>query len=181
VTNDEFRIKLSRSENFILRYSIFDLIYGLRVSSSSSSANIHGIKIGQGNTTYSNNIVVLGGNTTTNLYGIYESGAASNTSNIYFNTVYLNGAPTSGSLNSACLYNAANSSTRNFRNNIFNNARSNNRASGTHYAMYFASTGGSLTCDFNDYYISGTGGALVCSGSAKTTLPIVTGVTGNDL
>ncbi|MEI7981402.1 MAG: hypothetical protein WCI71_07085, partial [Bacteroidota bacterium] len=152
-----------------------NLIYGLSVSLSSSSANIHGIKIGQGTTTYSNNIIVLGGNTTTNLYGIYESGAASTTSYIYFNTVYLVGSPTSGSLNSACLYNAAASSSRNFRNNIFFNARSNNGSSGKHYAMYIQNTGGSLTCDYNDYLASGTDGMLGYYGGDKSSSVIVTG------
>ncbi len=156
-----------------------NLIYGL--SSGSSSANIHGISIGGGVTTYSNNIITLGGNTTTSLYGIYEPGLSGSTSNIYFNTVYLSGSLTSGSMKSACLYNAGASSTRNFRNNIFVNARSNSESgSGTHYAFYAAAIGGALTCDYNDYFVSGTGGTLGYFGGAKTVLPIVTGVTGND-
>jgi hypothetical protein len=151
-----------------------NLVYGITVSSGSSSATASGIKIAQGNTTFSNNIITLGGNTTTNLYGIYDAGS-SGTSNIYFNTVYLNGSPASGSLNSACLYNAANSNTRNYRNNIFDNARSNNGASGKHYALYFVNTGNSLTCDYNNYYVSGTGGMLGYYGGDKSTTPIVTG------
>ncbi len=161
-----------------------NFIYGLGVSSSSSSASIYGIKIAHGATTYSNNIITLGDNTTANLYGIYESGAAYTTSYIYFNTVYMAGSPTSGSINSACLYNADNSgdhSARDFRNNIFFNARSNNGSSGKNYAMYIKNTGGGLTCDFNDYYASGTGGKLgYYFLGDKTALPIVTGVTGND-
>ncbi len=157
-----------------------NLIYGLSVNSGSSSATIHGIKIAYGVAIYSNNIITLGGNTTTNLYGIYEAGASSTTSNLYFNTVYLSGSPTSGSLNSACLYNAANSSTRNFRNNIFFNARSNSGASGKHYAMYIVNTGSNLTCDYNDYWVTGSGGTLGYYGDDKTSIPIVTGVTGND-
>lgn len=156
-------------------------IYNLSVNSGSSSASIHGIKIARGVVSYSNNIIILGGNSTTNLYGIYEAGSLdATTSNIYFNTVYLAGAPTTGSLNSACLYNGGTSSTRNFRNNLFFNARSNNGASGKHYAMYIQNTGGNLTCDYNDYYFTGTGGALGYYGGDKTSLPIVTGVTGND-
>lgn len=126
-----------------------NLIYGLSVSASSTSATIHGIKIGQGSTTYSNNIITLDGTNST-IYGIYEAGIGSTTSNIYFNTVYLKGSPTSGTHNSACLYNAGTSSTRNFRNNILYNARSNN---GTHYSLYIAGIGGSLTCDYNDYWV----------------------------
>jgi len=156
-----------------------NLIYGLSVHSSSTSATIHGIKIANGVATYSNNIIVLGGNTTTNLFGIYD-GNASGTSNIYFNSVYINGTPTSGSLNSAGLYNSTTADTRNYRNNIFFNARSNSGASGKHYSMYIQNTGGSLTCDYNDYWVTGTGGTLGYYGGDKTANPIVTGVTGND-
>jgi len=151
-----------------------NLIYGLSVSSGSSSATIHGIKIAQGIATYSNNIITLGGNTTTNLYGIYD-GNTSGTSNIYFNTVYLNGSPTSGSLNSAGLYNSTTADTRNYRNNIFFNSRSNSGAGGKHYAMYIQNTGGGLICDYNDYLASGTGGMLGYYGGDKSSSVIVTG------
>jgi hypothetical protein len=151
-----------------------NLIYGLSVNSSSSSATIHGIKIAQGIATFSNNIIVLGGNTTTSLYGIYD-GNSSGTSNIYFNSVYLNGSPTSGSLNSAGLYNSTTADTRNYRNNIFFNARSNSGASGKHYSLYIQSTGGTITCDYNDYIASGTGGWLGYYGGDKSTSVIVTG------
>ncbi len=152
-----------------------NLIYGLSVSSSSSSANIHGIKIGQGGTTYSNNIITLDGTNST-IYGIYEAGVGSTTSNLYFNTVYLKGSPTSGSLNSACLYNAGTSSTRDFRNNIFRNARSNSgSASGTHYSMYISGSDGSLTCGYNDYWVGVTDNPRGYYGANKSSLPIVTG------
>jgi hypothetical protein len=156
-----------------------NLIYELNVSSTSNSAYIHGIKIAYGVATFSNNIILLGGSTTTNLYGIYD-GNASGTSNIYFNSVYLNGSPTSGSLNSAGLYSSTTANTRNYRNNIFFNARSNNGAGGKHYAMYILYTGGGLTCDYNDYYVTGTGKIPGYYGGDKTSIPIVTGVTGND-
>ncbi len=151
-----------------------NLIYGLNVSSSSSSATIHGIKIDAGVATYSNNIITLGGNSTTTFYGIYD-GNSSGTSNIYFNSIYLNGSPTSGSLNSAGLYNSTTADTRNYRNNIFFNARSNNGAGGKHYAMYIQNTGGGLTCDYNDYLASGTGGMLGYYGGDKSSSVIVTG------
>jgi hypothetical protein len=152
-----------------------NLVYGLSVNASSSSAVINGIRIAKGNATFYNNIVTLGENTTTNLYGIYEAGA-SGTSNIYYNTVYLIGNPSSGSLNSACMYNAGGSTTRNFRNNIFNNARSGN---GTHYAIYLSSV--PSTIDYNDYYTSGTGGVLGYYGSDKTTIAAWRTATGQDV
>jgi len=138
-----------------------NLIYGIVANTGSGSANAYGIKIGGGVATYSNNIITLAGNNTTNIYGIYEPGTSGTTSNIYFNTVYLNGSPESGSLNSYCLYSDLYSSIRNFRNNIFVNARTNNGASGKHFAAYLAFDGNSsLTMDYNDYLASGSGGML---------------------
>lgn len=118
------------------------------------------------------------GNTTETLNGIYEPGLADMTSKIWFNTVYLNGAPTSGSLNSACLYYAAGSSNRDFRNNIFHNARSNSGATGKHYAIYLSSL--PTTIDYNDYYVSGTGGILGYYGGDITTLDDWKAATGKD-
>jgi len=157
-----------------------NFIHSLTVHASSSAA-IYGICIAQGVSVASNNIVTLGGNTATTLYGIYESGGNSNSANsLYFNTVYLNGSPASGNANSYCLYSAINGNIRNFRNNILGNARSNAGASGSHYALYVSNTGGDLTCDYNDYYVPGTGGIAGYYGTDKTGLPVVTGVTGND-
>ncbi len=123
-----------------------------------------------------NNIISLGGETKTIIYGIYETGFSSSfTNNIYFNTVYIGGTVPSGSAKSYALFSAVNTTTRNFRNNIFNNARSTTGGSGLHYAMYIVSPGGPLTCDFNDYVASGTGGMLGYYGADKSTPVIVTG------
>jgi hypothetical protein len=154
-----------------------NLIYGLTVSSSSSSATIDGIKIDNGTATFSNNIITLGGNTTSTLYGINDANT-SGTSYIYFNSVYLNGSPVSGSSNSEGLYSAA-TVTRNYRNNIFYNARSNSgSASGKHYAIYLSSV--PSTIDYNDYYAPGTGGFLGYSGGDKATLAAWKTATGQD-
>ena len=153
-----------------------NFIYNLSVTgASSTSASLYGLKIDGGSSTSFNNIISLGGNKTTTLYGIYESGISGTTCNSYFNSVYLAGTPTSGALNSYALYSAATTNTRNFRNNILVNARTNSGASGTHYAAYVVTSGGSITCDYNDYYAPGTGGTLGYYGGAKTALPIVTG------
>jgi hypothetical protein len=156
-----------------------NFIHDLSVSPG-SSASIHGIKIAIGITTCSNNVITLGGNTSTSLYGIYEAGVPYQNSHIYFNTVYLGGSPVSGSHNSACLYNAGAISTRDFRNNIFHNARSNNGSSGKHYAMFILYPGGNFNCDYNDYWTTGSGGQTGYYGADKSSIPIVTGVTGND-
>ncbi|MFZ4399641.1 MAG: beta strand repeat-containing protein [Bacteroidales bacterium] len=147
---------LSVSQNFI---------YGLTASGSESTAAVYGIQIVSGKTIYSNNIISLGGNTPSTIYGIYENGDPGNDNDLYFNTVYIGGTPTSGYFSTYALYSAYALNLRNFRNNIFYNARSNynNTLSGKHYAAYFNTYGaqGGLTIDYNDYYAPGIlGGTL---------------------
>ena len=103
-----------------------NFIHSLSVAgASSNAASIYGIKINAGATTYANNIISLGGNTKTTMYGVYETGSSANNNNLYYNTVYLGGTLASGSTNkSYALYSAVTTNTRNFRNNIFSNARS---------------------------------------------------------
>jgi len=99
-----------------------------------------------------------------------KTGAASQTCNLYFNTVYIAGVPTTGALNSFALYNNANSNTRNIRNNIFDNARSNGgTASGKHYAISLAGTT-TLTINYNDYYAAGINGVLGALAGDQVTL-----------
>ena len=155
-----------------------NFIYNLSVTGASpASASIYGIKMAAGATTYSNNLISLGGNTATTLYGIYETGAASNNNSLYFNTVYIGGSLSAGTSNkSYALYSAVTTNTRNFRNNIFSNARSTTSGSGLHYGAYFNyAVNTNLTLDYNDYYAPGTGGVLgYYNGGNKATLPIVT-------
>jgi hypothetical protein len=156
-----------------------NFIYNLSVNAGNTSAKLYGINIASGATTYANNIISLGGNTLTTIYGIYETGIATHNNNLYFNTVYIGGAPASGTNYSYALYSAANTNTRDFRNNIFSNTRSTTGGSNLHYAAYITATG-TLSCDHNDYYAPGTGGVLGYYSGYKTALPIVSGVTGND-
>ena len=158
-----------------------NFIHSLSVTgATSTAANLYGIRIIAGAATYSNNIISLGGDTKTNIYGIYETGAATN--NLYYNTVYISGSLSSGSANTSyALYSALSTNTRNFRNNVLVNARSTASGASKHYAFYAAATGGSLTCDYNNYNVSGTGGVLGYYGGDKTSLPIVSSVTGNDV
>jgi hypothetical protein len=155
------------SENFI---------YGFSVNSNVSNSKFSGIEMRSGAASYSNNIINLGGNTKTTIYGIYESGDVSNNNNLYFNTVYIWGSLTSGVTNkSYALYSALTTNTRNIRNNIFYNIRSTVSGSSLHYAAYFNySVSTNLTADYNDYNTSGSGGVLGYYGVDKTTLPIVT-------
>ena len=158
-----------------------NFIHSLTAGAGAETVAVYGISANNGLTSYSNNIIALGGNTASTIFGIHESGAAANTNNIYFNTVYLGGSPTSGSFNSYSFYSASPDNTRDIRNNIFQNARSNSGASGTHYAAYFNySSGSSLTLNYNDYNAPNSGGVLgYYNGSNVTSLPLVSGQDAN--
>ncbi|MDP3916366.1 MAG: hypothetical protein Q8R96_21780 [Bacteroidota bacterium] len=153
-----------------------NLIRNLSVNSATTNASIFGIRIASGATTYSNNIISLGGNTSTTLYGFFETGAASNNNNLYFNTVYIGGSLGSGITNkSYAFFSDAANNVRDIRNNIFANFRSTTGGSSLHYAAYFNySTSTNLTLDYNNYYAPGTGGVAGYYNSAnQTVLPLV--------
>ena len=154
-----------------------NFIHSLTVTGAASTlAYVCGIVGAAGATTYSNNIINLGGDTKTVLVGIYAKETGSNSTNIYFNTVYIGGTLPTGSvsINSRALWSTS-SNTRNFRNNIFYNARSNaGTATGWNIAMDISS-GTNLTFDYNDYY-AGTGGYIgYYGGATKSALPIAAG------
>ena len=159
-----------------------NFIHSLSVTGASSiSASVYGIKTAAGNCIYSNNIINLGGTSRTTIYGIYETGSATSISNLYFNSVYIGGNPGSGATNkSYALFNATNSEQRNFRNNIFVNARSTSGGTALHFAASIT-VGGSITCNYNDYFVTGSGGMLGFYGVNKSALPIVTGQDVNSL
>jgi hypothetical protein len=160
-----------------------NFINNLSVNASTSSANIYGIKVDGGTSTYSNNIISLAGNTNSNVFGMYEKGVASSDNSLLFNTVYIGGSQVSGASNqSYCLYsNASNNNNRIFKNNIFHNARSTASGSNAHYAAYFNyGQSANLVVDFNDYYVSGAGGTLgYYNGNNMPSVPIVSGMDGN--
>jgi len=139
-----------------------NFIHNLLVTgASSTAASIYGININSGASTYSNNIISLGGNSKTMLYGIFDAGVASQTCNAYFNTIFIYGTAPSGSNKSYALYSNENSNNRDYRNNILQNARSTTSGSNLHYAIYLNySNISNLTSDYNDLYFSGTGGVI---------------------
>jgi len=91
--------------------------------------------------------------------GINEAGQ----NNIYFNSVYIGGSPTSGSSNTFAFTSSATTNSRNYRDNIFYNARSNGGSTGKHYSV---TVGGSapnpsgLTINNNVYLSNGSGGVF---------------------
>ena len=160
-------------------------IYGITVpGASSAAATIYGIKIAAGVTKYFNNMIALGGNTKTTLYGIYETGAASNNNSLYFNSISLSGSLVSGATNkSYALYSNASTNVRDIRDNILYNTRSTVSGISLHFAMYFNYTvSTNLTLDYNDYYasVAGVGGALGWyNAKAVTAIPLITSFDAN--
>ena len=130
------------------------------LTASSTSALVYGFKIDGGTGNFINNIISLGVNSKGSIYGIAETTALAGGNNptLYYNTIYIGGAPTSGASNSYCFYSASINNARTLKNNLLVNARSNNGATGKHYAM--ADGLSWFTSDYNDYIASGTGGVL---------------------
>jgi hypothetical protein len=148
-----------------------NFIHSLSVRDVSENNSIFGIKIASGASTLSNNIISIGVNSKTILYGIYDSGVASQNTNLYHNTVNIFGLQNGGTANSYALYSAANANVRDFRNNIFNNNRTNESGSGAHYSVYCNySSAGTLTINYNDYIATRNGAILGYFGATKSTL-----------
>jgi hypothetical protein len=163
------------SNNFIANFS-------LNLSNLNSSSEFTGVRYNVGRfspnspttkaatTNFFNNIISLGSNISSNcaIYGIYELQWDGVTTNMYHNTININGTSPAGSTqktycvfktlqttNSVTLNNL--NGTRNIRNNIFNNTRSiSGGASNTiHYSLQLISN--ATTVDYNNHYVSSTG------------------------
>jgi hypothetical protein len=163
---------LTISKNFIHSLSV--------TGANSTTASIRGIALISGSQECSNNIITLGGNTKTDLYGIYV-GEGSNfyDNKLYYNTVYLSGTMASGATNKSYgLFSETYNNRRDIRNNIFNNARSTTGGASKHYAI--DCTSNRLIIDFNDYFATGAGGILGYLGTDRTTLADWKTATGQD-
>ncbi len=161
-----------------------NFIHTLTVDPASTTSTVYGIRMGTGAATYSNNIISLGGNTETTIYGIFESGSATSNNNLYFNTIYIGGALGSGiTKKSYALWSNASTTIRDIRNNIFANDRSTTGGLDLHYAAYLNyGVDTDLNLDFNDYYAPSTGGVVgFYNGANKTELPLVVGLDAKSL
>jgi len=131
------------------------------ISLPSAAASMMGIVASSGNVTYSNNIVVLGDATNNVVYGLYDVNNSGQTTNAYFNTVYISGS-TAGNNFSYAMYSGNAAGTRNYRNNIFNNLRTRSSGNGCHIAMHYAVGGAAnLTVNYNNYRVGASGGATL--------------------
>ena len=158
-----------------------NFIHSISPSSSNILSVIDAIYLNNGLTTIANNIVNLGIGVTTGyrIDGILDNSGAANNNKVYFNSVYIGGTVAGTTSSTGALWNAANTSTRNYRNNILYNARSGG-STGKHYAIRLAGTTG-LTIDYNDYFVSGTGGILGYLTSDRTTIALWKAATGQDV
>lgn len=157
-----------------------NFIHGLTLSSSNISSVIDGIYLNSGLTIIANNIINLGSGITTGylINGIWDNSGALNNNSIWFNSVYIGGTVSGTTSATAALWNAANTSIRDYRNNILFNARSGG-ATGKHYAIRLAGIT-NLTIDYNDYYAPNTNGVLGYIGADRTTLALFQAATGQD-
>lgn len=152
------------SENFIAQ---------IHVHALSNSASIFGIRNETENATYKNNIVLLGNNTATTIYGLYEN--ASNTCNLFNNTLFVSGIPNNGNRRSFALFAASTSNSVHYQNNIFVNQRTNQGATGNHYALHLTNTTpGSIILNHNLYFVNGQGGRIANYATVDVnSLPII--------
>lgn len=161
-----------------------NLIYNL--DASNASALLHGIWINGGTTTYQNNIIRLGTNGNAATLGMTINGIAetiAGTDNLYFNSIYIGGAPTTAANNSFAFQSSITTNTRNYRNNIFWNARSNSGSTGKHYAIRVGGTAANpagLTSNHNDLLATGTGGFVGLFNAVDRTFATWQSATGQD-
>ena len=132
-------------------------IYGLtnKALGSGTPSGISGIRISAGtNWRVINNMISLSNSTNTNptrIVGIYDG--TSGTSSFYYNSVFIGGAPSSGSITSAAWDCIAAGATDTLNNNIFLNVRTNSgSASGNHYGISVTSAPSLFVSDYNDLY-----------------------------
>ncbi|MDD2797686.1 MAG: hypothetical protein PHV20_03745 [Bacteroidales bacterium] len=131
-----------------------NLIYNLASPNSTATA-LNGINLpASGTNTCSNNIISLGNNFANTIAGINEVLSTTPT-NLYHNTIYITGTPTTGTLNSFGINSLSTSNTRNINNNIIFNNRVNGGATGKNYAINIATyVSGALVCNYNDLYVT---------------------------
>jgi hypothetical protein len=136
-----------------------NLIHSLTAATSSTSAEVNGIRVAGGTTVYRNNMIAVGAGIA-NAIPVNGINEASGTNTFFHNSVYVGGSPTAGAGNSFAFNSLVTTNTRSYRDNIFFNARSNNGATGKNYIVQ---VGGSapnptgLTVNNNVYFANGSG------------------------
>jgi hypothetical protein len=152
-----------------------NLIYDLSVVTNDINAEVNGIRVNGGSTTYRNNMILIGfgvakafGNVASALSVSGINGfnvAAPGTNNFWHNSVYINGNPAAGT-GASYAFNSTQTVGNNIRNNIFFNARSNaGGATGRNYAIKLNvpssnPPSSAYTINNNLYFANGSGGTF---------------------
>ena len=155
-----------------------NLIHGLTTASNSTAAEVNGIRVAGGTTTYRNNMIAVGagianaigtGSTTGGINGINEPAG---TDNFFHNSVYVGGSPTAGVGPSYAFNSTQVTVARSYRDNVFFNARSNSGATGKNYVVRVGGTApnpAGLTINNNVYFANGTGAVFGFFNGADVT------------
>uniref|UniRef100_UPI001375B5D7 hypothetical protein n=1 Tax=Candidatus Oscillochloris fontis TaxID=2496868 RepID=UPI001375B5D7 len=131
-----------------------NFIHSLSVNGSATSAGLCGVRFFGSKPFIKNNIISLGGNTNSGLYGVMK--ASSDSARLYYNTIYISGVPETGSNKSYCYYSSGTGVQ--LTNNLLVNARSNGgSATGKHIALH-ADVSSYVVGSNNDLYAPNTGG-----------------------
>ena len=147
-----------------------NFVHSISLSSNLVTSIITGIFSAAGLTTYHNNMIRLGNNTTAVGYIIRGINDFAGTAGYayYFNSVYIGGTGVATGGSNTFAFTTTPSTARTIKNNIFFNARSNAAGSAKHYAISVTS-GTGLTSNNNDFYVNGTGGVLGSFAAADVT------------
>jgi hypothetical protein len=155
--------------NQVTRNFIENITVG--TSPASIASQIAGIRIISGPATYSNNIISLGHNLTSQraaIHGFLETGSTNQHARFYFNTVFVGGiAASSINESSYAFVSSSNNNIKNIRNNIFHNVRTGGN-SNYHVAISLPNNN-NLTIDWNNYYVAGSALGLF-GGAPRATL-----------
>ena len=123
-----------------------------------------------GSYTFRNNFISLSG--TTNLTagtirGLDYYGAAANSFEAYFNSIYIGGSGVTTGTTSGLLKRDATTSYKAYNNSVYNGRTNGIGGTGKHYAVYVSNTvSTTLEMNNNDYFSDGSGGVLGYWGTA---------------
>jgi S-layer family protein/all-beta uncharacterized protein len=163
-----------------------NFVFNLTTASTSTTSSINGIQLFNSSATENiyNNMMRLGLSVGNNpiIRGIYDNSAPSSPTNIYFNSIYIDGTQGAATVNTACISKVV-SSTMDVKDNILWNNRASTGApgagAGRHYGIQ--TTSGNPTSNYNDIYTPNNGGAIGFSTSDQITLANWRTATSQDL
>ena len=152
-----------------------NFIYNLTTASTSTTSSIVGIQLFNSSATENiyNNMIRLGTGVGNNpiIRGVYDNSASSSPTNIYFNSIFIDGTQGANVVNTSCI-NKVVASTMDVKDNILWNNRASTGAPGSNAGRHYAinTTSGNPTSNYNDLYTPNNGGTIGFSTSDRITL-----------